>query len=71
MATAFTSPHLTPIYFFFLGAARSKVNKKNPKTVNEPKVYIYDAFTDIDEESESVPHCVSERPGEVRTMLQC
>ena len=36
--------------FFFGGVVKNKVYEKNPKTVNELKDYIQDAFKDIDED---------------------
>ena len=44
------SPDLTPVdFFFFLGVVKNKVHEKNPKTVNNLKDYICDAFREIDE----------------------
>ena len=43
------SPDLTPRDFFWGGIAKNKVYKKNPKTVNELKDYIYDKFRETDE----------------------
>ena len=43
------SPDLTPMDFFFWGVVKNKMYEKNPKTVNELKDYIYDAFREIDE----------------------
>ena len=40
---------MTPMDLFFWGVAKNKVYEKNPKTVNELKDYIYDAFREIDE----------------------
>ena len=45
------SSDLTPMDFFFWGVVKNKEyvkNKKNPKTVNELKDCIYDAFREID-----------------------
>ena len=41
---------LTPMDFFFWGVVKNKVYKKNPKTVNESKDYIHDAFSEIEED---------------------
>ena len=46
------SPDLTPMDFFFWGVVKNKEyvknKEKNPKTVNELKDCIYDAFREID-----------------------
>ena len=42
------SPDLTPMDFFFWGVVKNKVYEKDPKTVNELKDYIHDAFREID-----------------------
>ena len=46
------SPDLTPMEFFFWGVVKNKEyvknKEKNPKTVNELKDCIYDAFREID-----------------------
>ena len=36
--------------FFFGGVVKNKVYEKNPKTINESKDYIHDAFKDIEED---------------------
>ena len=43
------SPDLTPMDFFEGGVVKNKVYEKDPKTVNESKDYIYDAFIQIGE----------------------
>ena len=58
------SPDLTPMDFFFWGVVKNKVYEKNPKTVNELKYYIFDAFREIDEDqnlSHTVCHSVLDR----------
>ena len=40
---------MAPMDFFFWGVVKKKMHEKNPKTVNEIKDYIYDAFREIDE----------------------
>ena len=43
------SPDLTQMDFFSWDNVKNKVYEKNPKTVNELKECIYDAFREIDE----------------------
>ena len=43
-------PDLAPMISFFGGVVKNKVYEKNPKTVNELKDYILDAFKEIDED---------------------
>ena len=57
-------PDLTPMISFFGGVVKNKVYEKNPKTVNELKDYILDAFKEIDENQNlchTVYHSVLDR----------
>ena len=58
------SPDLTPMDFVFGVVVKNKVYEKNPKTINELKDYIHDAFKDIDEDRNlcrTVYHSVLDR----------
>ena len=57
-------PNLTPMISFFGGVVKNQVYEKNPKTVNELKEYILDAFKEIDEDQNlcrTVCHSVLDR----------
>ena len=44
------SPDLIPMGFFFGGVVKNKMYEKNPKTINESKDCLHEAFKDIDED---------------------
>ena len=57
-------PDLTPMISFFEGVVKNKVYEKNPKTVNELKDYILNAFKENDEDQNmcrTVCHSVLDR----------